>query len=160
MDALVKRNYPVIISALKEGAALGQIPSLIGIKAEVWDQIQADPEFQVLMAAEPKASAAMSTEEVIDRASSLTEEAFEALEDIINNPRATATARLQAANTAFGWREELQKKKNDADARVAYHLHIDRRSVVRMQAMIDMFMSDEGKAWLREMSDIMPNSTA
>ena len=161
MDEDVTSRYPVIISMLRNGVSLDQIPNLAGVTAEVWEAVQADDDF-VAMLAEPVPSrnGVMTPEEVIARATQMTDTAFQALEDVINSPRATPTARLQAANTAFSWREELQNKKKEADARVVYHLHIDKRATERMQKMIDMFLSGEGKAWLREMSGVMPNSTA
>lgn len=156
-----RRRYPVIANMLASGAQPGDIPSLMGLSPEDWNEIQDDPLFQqVIDEAKPEATAPMTPEEVLRESMSMTRGAFDTLQSIIDDPRATAAARLQAASKAFEWREELQKKRSEADARVIYHLHIDRKATVRMQDMINMFMSDEGKRWMREQREIMPNSTA
>lgn len=158
----MRSRYGLIVSMLEQGTSDADILDLMGIDAEQWAAIQADPVFEaaVEQAQRGGLGGPMTPEQVMERATGLTGEAFESLEHVINDPRAGATARLKAAEMVFGWRQELMKKKAEADARISYNLVIDARAVKRMENMMEMLAGEEGRAWLQEVSQIMPNSTA
>lgn len=160
MNPDIRRRYPVIVNALKDGAEPQDIPGLVGISPRIWANIQVDPVFKQMVEGEQEPEdRAMTSEEVLEQASKMTRQAFEALETVVNDTTASPTARIASAKEIMAWREELQRKKSEAEARVVYHLHVDRKAVENMQAMVQMFMTDEGRAWMDDMLRIMPNST-
>lgn len=161
MESKYTRHYPVIVSMLMQGTPDGEIIDLIGISNVKWLQIQKDPAFiSQLEIAREQRQGPMSAEEVLERATNMTPQAFEALETVIQDPRAGATARLKAAEMSFSWREELQKKRAEADQRIVYNLVIDEAAVTRMEDMMNMLAGEEGRDWLQQVAQVMPNSTA
>lgn len=156
-----RARYPVIISMLMQHTSDGEILELMGITNEQWLEIQQDSLFiEMMEAARENREGPMSPDEVIERATGLTGEAFESLEAVLSDPRAGASARLKASEMIFNWRTELLRRKSEAESRIVYNLVIDSRSVRRMEDMMDMLAGDEGRAWLQEVSQVMPNSTA
>lgn len=161
VDKKLARHIPTAVVLLTSGTDEADMPELLGVTQRQWNQIRESADFKV--AFEQAVSAdqqQMTAEEVIARATSMTPDAFETLDRVMNDSRATPTARLKAAEIAFGWRQELQKRRAEADARIVYTLVVDERAVHRMEAMLDMLAGEEGRKWLQEVSQIMPNSTA
>ena len=159
MDDL-RYRYPVIISMLVQGTSPAEVCRLMSITDEEWETIDHDPLFEeAYEAALTGDQSTMTPEEVLQRAEATTGEAFSALESVISDPRSGAGNRLRAAAMAFDWRTELNKRKTEADNRIEYNLVIDRRAVTRMEAILEMLNGQEGRAWLQQASQIMPNST-
>ena len=161
MDKKLSRHIPTAVVLLSSGTEEADMPGLLGVTQRQWNTIRESPDFQVAFEqAVSSDQQHMTSEEVIDRATSMTRDAFETLDRVMNDSRATPTARLKAAETAFGWRQELQKRRAEADARIVYTLVVDERAIHRMESMLEMLAGEEGRKWLQEVSQIMPNSTA
>lgn len=160
MDGRYVRRYAIIATAIQSGCAPDSVPDIFSIPRAIWAEIQEDPVFQAQLGGEAPEHAKMTSDEVLERATGLASDAFSAIETTFRDNRASAAARLKAAEMALGWQDALAKQKTTAEARVTYHLHVDARAVACMSDVLQMFAGVEGRAWIREMTSILPNSAA